>query len=97
MHAPLAVDGSGLNLVLANLRRLAAPCGHGQVQPIGGRYKQRRSSPLGGSEFPGGSIVIGIDSLENADRALAAGNLTPDVGGALTTTQMTQAIVNGLE
>jgi tartrate dehydrogenase/decarboxylase/D-malate dehydrogenase len=31
------------------------------------------------------------------DRALAAGNLTPDVGGKLTTSQMTQAIVNRLE
>jgi tartrate dehydrogenase/decarboxylase/D-malate dehydrogenase len=31
------------------------------------------------------------------DRALAAGNLTPDVGGTLTTTQMTQAIVQQLE
>ena len=31
------------------------------------------------------------------DRALAAGNLTPDVGGKLTTNQMTQAIVNRLE
>jgi tartrate dehydrogenase/decarboxylase / D-malate dehydrogenase len=31
------------------------------------------------------------------DRALAAGNLTPDVGGTLTTAAMTQAIVNGLE
>ena len=30
------------------------------------------------------------------DRALAAGNLTPDVGGKLTTNQMTQAIVNRL-
>lgn len=31
------------------------------------------------------------------DRALAAGNLTPDVGGTLTTTQMTEAIVQQLE
>ena len=31
------------------------------------------------------------------DRALAAGNLTPDVGGTLTTKQMTQAIVQQLE
>jgi tartrate dehydrogenase/decarboxylase/D-malate dehydrogenase len=31
------------------------------------------------------------------DRALAAGNLTPDVGGRLTTDEMTQAIVNHLE
>jgi tartrate dehydrogenase/decarboxylase/D-malate dehydrogenase len=31
------------------------------------------------------------------DRALAEGNLTPDVGGELTTNQMTQAIVNRLE
>ena len=31
------------------------------------------------------------------DRALAAGNLTPDFGGTLTTTQMTQAIVQQLE
>lgn len=31
------------------------------------------------------------------DRALAAGNLTPDVGGKLTTGEMTQAIVNQLE
>jgi tartrate dehydrogenase/decarboxylase/D-malate dehydrogenase len=31
------------------------------------------------------------------DRALTAGNLTPDVGGKLTTNQMTQAIVNRLE
>ena len=31
------------------------------------------------------------------DRALAAGNLTPDIGGALTTTQMTQAIVQQIE
>jgi len=31
------------------------------------------------------------------ERALAAGNLTPDVGGALTTTQMTEAIVRQLE
>jgi tartrate dehydrogenase/decarboxylase / D-malate dehydrogenase len=31
------------------------------------------------------------------DRALAAGNLTPDVGGTLTTTQVTQAIVQQLE
>jgi len=31
------------------------------------------------------------------DSALAAGNLTPDVGGALTTTQMTQAIVHQIE
>jgi len=31
------------------------------------------------------------------DRALAEGNLTPDVGGKLTTNQMTQAIVHRLE
>jgi tartrate dehydrogenase/decarboxylase/D-malate dehydrogenase len=31
------------------------------------------------------------------DRALAAGNLTPDVGGTLTTKQMTQAIMQQLE
>jgi len=31
------------------------------------------------------------------DRALAAGNLTPDVGGTLTTTQMTDAIVQQFE
>ncbi len=31
------------------------------------------------------------------DRTLAAGNLTPDVGGTLTTSGMTQAIVNHLE
>ena len=31
------------------------------------------------------------------DRALATGNLTPDVGGTLTTTEMTQAIVNQIE
>jgi tartrate dehydrogenase/decarboxylase / D-malate dehydrogenase len=31
------------------------------------------------------------------DRALADGNLTPDVGGTLSTNQMTQAIVNRLE
>jgi tartrate dehydrogenase/decarboxylase / D-malate dehydrogenase len=31
------------------------------------------------------------------DRALAAGNLTPDVGGSLNTAAMTQAIVNQLE
>ena len=31
------------------------------------------------------------------DRALADGNLTPDVGGQLSTSQMTQAIVNRLE
>ena len=31
------------------------------------------------------------------DRALASGNLTPDVGGTLTTAEMTQAIVNHLE
>ena len=31
------------------------------------------------------------------DRALASGNLTPDVGGRLTTAEMTQAIVNQLE
>jgi tartrate dehydrogenase/decarboxylase / D-malate dehydrogenase len=31
------------------------------------------------------------------DRALADGNLTPDVGGTLSTSQMTQAIVNRLE
>jgi tartrate dehydrogenase/decarboxylase / D-malate dehydrogenase len=31
------------------------------------------------------------------DRALSAGNLTPDVGGRLTTEQMTQAIVQQLE
>jgi tartrate dehydrogenase/decarboxylase / D-malate dehydrogenase len=31
------------------------------------------------------------------DRALAAGNLTPDVGGTLTSSEMTQAIVNHLE
>jgi isocitrate/isopropylmalate dehydrogenase len=31
------------------------------------------------------------------DRALAEGNLTPDVGGKLSTSQMTQAIVNRLE
>jgi tartrate dehydrogenase/decarboxylase/D-malate dehydrogenase len=31
------------------------------------------------------------------DRALAAGNLTPDVGGTLTTSQMTQAIVQQIE
>jgi len=31
------------------------------------------------------------------DRALTAGNLTPDVGGKLTTTEMTQAIVNQIE
>ena len=31
------------------------------------------------------------------DRALAAGNLTPDVGGKLTTTEMTQAIVTQIE
>jgi tartrate dehydrogenase/decarboxylase/D-malate dehydrogenase len=31
------------------------------------------------------------------DRALAAGHLTPDVGGKLTTSQMTQAIVNQIE
>ena len=31
------------------------------------------------------------------ERALAAGSLTPDVGGTLTTTQMTQAIVKQLE
>jgi tartrate dehydrogenase/decarboxylase/D-malate dehydrogenase len=31
------------------------------------------------------------------DRALAAGNLTPDVGGTLTTAQVTQAIVQQLE
>lgn len=31
------------------------------------------------------------------DRALAAGNLTPDVGGKLSTGEMTQAIVNRLE
>ena len=36
--------------------------------------------------------------IRNAvDRALAAGHLTPDVGGTLTTTQMTQAIVQQLE
>ena len=31
------------------------------------------------------------------NRALASGNLTPDVGGTLTTPEMTQAIVNRLE
>ena len=31
------------------------------------------------------------------ERALAAGNLTPDVGGTLTTSQMTEAIVDQLE
>lgn len=31
------------------------------------------------------------------ERALTAGNLTPDVGGKLTTTEMTQAIVNQIE
>jgi tartrate dehydrogenase/decarboxylase / D-malate dehydrogenase len=31
------------------------------------------------------------------ERALTAGNLTPDVGGTLTTTEMTQAIVNQIE
>jgi len=31
------------------------------------------------------------------DRALADGNLTPDIGGQLSTNQMTQAIVNRLE
>ena len=40
----------------------------------------------------------GARSIRRAtERALAAGSLTPDVGGRLDTAAMTQAIVNQLE
>jgi tartrate dehydrogenase/decarboxylase/D-malate dehydrogenase len=43
-------------------------------------------------EVDGAALVRGA-----VDRALAAENLTPDVGGTLTTTEMTQAILQQLE
>jgi tartrate dehydrogenase/decarboxylase/D-malate dehydrogenase len=44
-----------------------------------------------------GQAAAATDVRAAVERALAAGNLTPDVGGALTTTQMTEAIVRQLE
>jgi tartrate dehydrogenase/decarboxylase/D-malate dehydrogenase len=44
-----------------------------------------------------GEAAAATDVRAAVERALAAGNLTPDVGGALTTTQMTEAIVRQLE
>ncbi|HEU4935985.1 MAG TPA: isocitrate/isopropylmalate family dehydrogenase [Vicinamibacterales bacterium] len=44
-----------------------------------------------------GEAHAAVDIRAAVDRALAAGNLTPDIGGTLTTTQMTQAIVQQIE